>query len=498
MSAAIAFTPDAADEISAAEIRGFYPLVLDLDGTLLRTDLLLECALQFVRAQPLRVFLLVWWALHGIAYLKHQLAERTELAIELLPVNEELAAYARVASANGREVIIATAANEILARKLCARFDFAGEALASSPTLNLKGRRKAEALANRFPDGFVYAGDALADLHIWRTARLAIFAGGSARVFRRVASLVPVEARFSPARAGAAGWMKALRIHQWTKNGLVFLPMMLAGLALDVAAWLACALGFLAMGFTASATYLINDLIDLQDDRRHWSKRNRALASGRIGIPAAIAASTGLLGAGLGLAAWAGGGAALGLVLLYCVTTLAYSFYLKRVPLLDVTVLAGLFTLRFAIGAVIVDVRLSAWLAVFSMFLFFSLALAKRAIELARVMGQGAAAAAMHGRGYVPADAPLVSTLGVSSALTAVAIMVLYLIHEAFPSSLYARPELLWAVPVLIGLWLGRIWLLCARGQLNDDPVQFTVRDRVSIALGAAVMSSFAGAALLP
>ena len=497
MSVATAIRPDEAGEVSPSEIRGFYPLVLDLDGTLLRTDLLLECALQFVRTRPLRVFLLLWWALHGIAYLKQQLAERAELAIDLLPVNEALAAYAQTAADNGREVIIATAANQLLAQHVCDRFDFAREALASTAELNLKGKRKAEALAARYPDGFVYAGDAAADLHVWRAARFAIFAGDDAGVFKRVKALVPVEAHFQRERAGLTGWMKALRVHQWAKNGLIFLPMMLAGVLLDLNAWLACTLGFVAMGVTASATYLLNDLMDLQEDRRHWSKRNRALASGTIGIPAATLASIFLLGAGFGLAMLAGGLPTLALVLLYCAATLTYSLYLKRVPLLDVTVLAGLFTLRLAVGAVIVDVRLSAWLMVFSMFLFFSLALAKRSIELTRTISRGSAITAMHGRGYVPADAPFVSTLGVSSALTAVAIMVLYLIHEAFPSALYSHPEVLWAAPVLIGLWLGRIWLLCTRGQLNDDPVQFTVHDRVSILLGAGVMCSFAGAALL-
>lgn len=498
MSVATAFSLDGAEEVPLAQIGASYPLVLDLDGTLLRTDLLLETALQYVRRQPLRLFLLVYWALHGIAHLKHQLASRAELAVDLLPVNEALVGYARSAAAAGRTVIVATAANQALARKVCARFSFVSGTIASTETLNLKGRRKAAAIADRFPDGYVYAGDAATDLHIWRQARFGIFAGRNPRLLRQLTSVTTLEADFAHRPASLATWIRALRVHQWAKNGLMFLPLLLAGGLLDISGWIACAIGFVAMGLTASATYLINDLTDLEDDRQHWSKRNRPLASGLIGIPQGIAASAGLLVAGLALAALVGGLPVLGLVALYCATTLGYSLYLKRVPLLDVTVLAGLFTLRLALGAAIVDVRLSAWLMVFSMFLFFSLALAKRSTEIGRKLASAAPAGApMHGRGYIPADAGLVAALGASSAVAAVLIMVLYLIHEAFSDALYAQPQLLWAAPVFIGLWLGRVWLLCGRGILNDDPVAFAVKDRISILLGAGVLGSFASAALL-
>jgi 4-hydroxybenzoate polyprenyltransferase len=185
----------------------------------------------------------------------------------------------------------------------------------------------------------------------------------------------------------------------------------------------------------------------------------------------------------------------LALVGLYCAITLSYSLSLKRVPLLDVTVLAMLFTLRLVIGAALAGVLLSSWLLVFSMFLFFSLALAKRSTEIGRSTAKQAAAVPLHGRGYLPADAPLIQSLGASSAIAAVVIMVLYLVEEAFPNALYSSPELLWFAPAAIGLWLGRVWLLCARGLLNDDPVQFAVRDRLSILLGASVVASFFSAA---
>ena len=500
MSASFAFELKGAAEVPAAQIASSYPLVLDLDGTLLRTDLLLEAMLHYVKQQPLRLFQLLFWACRGIAHLKHQVALRAEIAIDLLPVNEALAGYARGAAEAGRTVVVATAANQLLARKVCARFSFLGEAIASCETINLKGARKAEALNARFPDGYVYAGDASTDLQVWKHARFGVFAGRNPRLLREMAQLTAVEADFSGRPATLAVWMRALRIHQWAKNGLIFLPLMLAGGLLDLAGWVACALGVVAMGLTASATYLINDLVDLEVDRQHWTKKNRPMASGAIGIPQAIAAAGLLLVAGLALSAAVGGLPVFGLVLLYCAATLGYSLSLKRVPLLDVTILAGLFTLRLALGAVIVDVRLSSWLAVFSMFLFLSLALAKRSTEIGRKAASAGGAGTsgpMHGRGYVPADAPIVAALGVAAAVAGVVIMVLYLIDEAFSNALYTLPEMLWGAPVLIGLWLGRMWLLCGRGLLNDDPVAFAVRDRISVMLGAGVLASFAGAAVL-
>lgn len=497
MTIATLVAREGAEEISSARISAPYPLVLDLDGSLLRTDLLFESALQLLRRNPLHIILLLCWLTRGVAHLKHRLAERADVAIDLLPINERLVAYARQASDTGRRIVVATAANHHLAKRVCARFGFVDEILASHERLNLKGRRKAEALAARFPEGFAYAGDAASDLHVWQRAQFGIFCGRSRALLGRARRVTALEAEFAHARAGLHDWLRALRVHQWVKNALLFLPLLLAGKVFDASTWIACTLGFLGLGFTASGTYLINDLFDLQDDRRHWSKRNRPLSSGTIGIAEGAVASVTLVIAGFLLGALAGGITAVALLGLYCVMTLAYSLYLKRVPLLDVTVLASLFTFRMLFGASLADVPLSAWLAVLSMFLFFSLALAKRATEIGRHSHRGAAETSMNGRGYVSADAALVLATGTASSVAAVVIMVLYLIHEAFSNNLYSRPELLWAAPLLLGLWLGRVWLLCGRGTLNDDPVYFAVRDRVSLSLGLGVMASFGAAVLL-
>ncbi len=499
MSAAFAFEFDRSREVAAPSLARAYPLVLDLDGTLLRTDLLLEAALRFLQRKPWGVFLLIAWLLRGIPRLKHQLASRCELAVELLPINERLVQYARGEAEAGRTVVVATAASRVLAEKVCARFGFVSEVLASCEQRNLKGASKADALLRRFPEGFAYAGNARTDLHIWRQARFGLFAGSDGRLARQMASVTAAEADFSTAPATIRSWLRACRVHQWAKNGLVFLPMLLAGQVLNPQAWLSCVGAFLSIGLVASGTYIINDLLDLEADRQHWSKRNRPFAAGVIGIPQAVLASALLLGSGFAVAAFAGGLPLVGMVALYCVVTLAYSLHLKRVPLLDAAVLAGLFTLRLALGASAAAVALSAWLGVFSMFLFLSMALAKRSTEIARKAASACTSTgAAYGRGYLPADASLVGALGAASAVAAVLVNVLYLVDEAFPAQLYASPQMLWAAPVLIGLWLGRIWLLCGRGLLNDDPVVFAMTDRVSLALGCGVVLSFLAAGLLP
>ena len=495
MKVALAFEFDGSAEATVSDVGTAFPLVIDLDGTLLRTDLLLESILHYLKRNPLGIFMMLWWVCRGIARLKHELATRSDLRVDLLPINEELVDHAREAARLGRPVIVATAANRTLAEKVCARFEFIGEVLASSARTNFKGQRKAAALSERFPQGFAYAGDSRADLAVWSEARLGIFAGRDPRLLDRLQRATTLEADFAAPRQRPRDWVRACRLHQWAKNALVFLPLMLAGHLLDQRGWTACLGAFLAMGVVASATYLVNDLLDLEADRQHWSKRSRPIANGTIGIPHAVIGAIVLLAAGLGLAVASGGPGLAAALLLYCTVTLGYSLYIKRIPVLDVTTLAALFTLRLGIGAVAAEVRLSAWLAVFSMFLFLSLALAKRSTEMGRKCGSEALPS--HGRGYLAADAPLVASLGVSSALGAVLLMVLYLINEAFVGTLYRSPDLLWAAPVFIGLWLGRVWLLCGRGLLHDDPVAFAVTDRTSIALGLGVVASFGGAALI-
>ncbi len=472
------------------------PLALDLDGTLLRTDSLMETLVAYLRQNPLRIVTVILWLLRGRPHLKHQLAARAKYDPECWPQNDDLVAYAEAQAAAGRTVVLATATDARIAAAMRARFPFLAEAFASDGATNLKSGAKARALSTRFPGGFVYAGDSRADLKVWDRAAGAILAGHSRGLTAAAAKRAPVEAQFFAPGPSLKVWIKALRLHQWAKNALIFVPLLLGGKALDVQAWIACVIGFVGMGVLASSTYLINDLVDLESDRRHWSKRRRPLASGALPLAhACVAAPIGMVG-GLALGYWAGGLAGAGILLVYAAITLAYSFSLKRVPMLDAVTLGVLFTVRLGMGIVFAGVVPGAWLLVFSMFLFTSLSLAKRATEIRRMVDRGLATVA--GRGYVASDLTTVAGFGAASAVAATLVLVLYLIDEAFAKSFYSAPVLLWVLPLGLSLWLGRIWLLCGRGELEDDPVIFAVKDRISLFLGALLAAAFVAAVALP
>lgn len=464
------------------------PLVLDVDGALLSTDLLHEAAIAFVKTSPWACFLLVWWLLQGKAVLKRRLAERVMLEIDNLPVNEALVAYAQAAHRSGRAVCIATAADHLFAIRLAQRFGFVDFVIASDGKANLKGAAKAAILRERFPDGFAYAGDSRSDLEVWRHADAVLLAGASASTARKARALgKPVEAEFSRRRLGLRGWIKALRLHQWAKNILVFPPLVLGGLSGDPDAWMKASLAFLALGLIASATYLVNDIWDIEDDRRHWAKRNRPLASGWMTVKQAATAAPVALCAGLALGALAGL-PALAVLLAYLALTLGYSFSFKRKPVLDAFTLAMLFTLRLVLGIAAVGVTASPWLLVFSMFLFASLSFAKRQTEVLRLVEKnGNATEKLSGRGYFVTDAPFILAMGVSCGMASIIIMVLYLTQDAMRVDFYGNSSWLWALPAVLFLWLSRIWMLCQRGELHDDPVVFAMRDLKSLVLCAGV-----------
>jgi 4-hydroxybenzoate polyprenyltransferase len=285
--------------------------------------------------------------------------------------------------------------------------------------------------------------------------------------------------------------LESLRLHQWAKNVLIFIPLILGGSIHSAEAWTATLIGFVALGTLTSSMYLINDLCDLPFDRQHWSKRKRPLARGDLPLNVVLPiVPLGVL-LSLGIAASIGRVAVL-MLLVYGATSLTYSLYLKRLPILDVFMLALLMTFRLCLGIELADVTPSPWLLVFSMFIFTSLSLAKRHVEVARNGAFGRKS--VEGRGYVDKDGPVLIGLGLATAVGAVLIMILYLINEAFGATFYRSPALLWALPAILFLWLGRVWLLVGRDELDDDPLWFAVRDNISLILGAAMVVVFVSA----
>jgi 4-hydroxybenzoate polyprenyltransferase len=463
------------------------PLLVDLDRSLIRTDLLLETAVAYIGANPLGIFRLLGWTLRGRAHIKRKLAETVDLDVELIPVHDEVAALSARAKRDGREVHLVTAADGILATRIAARFPFLDGVISSDGKTNLKGVRKAELVRQRFSGGFDYIGDNAADLHIWRHAREVIVVEPSSSVLRSVRELEkPTSVIARKPRLPAL--LKAARLHQWAKNTLVFLPAILSGQISHIDTAISCGLAFLALGLVALGTYLVNDLLDLAHDRRHWSKRNRPIASGELPIGAAIAAAAVSIASGMAIGLTIGISAFFVLAA-YLALTLTYSIHLKRVPILDVVALACLFTLRLALGIAAAHVVASPWLLVFSMFLFTSLSTAKRFTEIQRTASKGERA--VPGRGYLAADAPLVLGLGLATGTASILIMVLYLIFDAFGRGFYGNPHWLWLFPVILFLWISRVWLVAQRGELNDDPVAFALKDRQSLILGGVMAVAF-------
>lgn len=464
------------------------PLVLDLDGTLLMTDTLVESIAERLFSNPFQLVKALPTLVGGRARFKARVSDIAQLDVEALPVRRELVDYAASERKQGRAVYLVTAADQAVADRVAARFSIFDGAIGSDGDRNLKGKAKQTYLRRTFPDGYVYAGDSGADLKVWRDADGIILAGASKSVARRAESLgAPVEARFENPTDGMRAWAKALRLHQWAKNLLVFIPLILSGLYLDPHAVIAALLAFIGLGLAASGTYLLNDLADLSSDRRHRSKHTRPFASGRASLGKGLVTAPLLIVAGI-LVTTFGASSTAGLALTaYLAITLSYSFGLKRKALLDVALLAALFTLRLLIGASAIAADISVWLFSFSMFFFFSLSLAKRHVEIAAAEpGQ-----IIRGRGYRADDANLSLSLGTSSATAAIVILCLYLIEDAFPNGLYPNPDWLLVAPVVIGLWTVRIWLLAHRGELDDDPVSFAVRDRLSLAMGGLLAIGF-------
>lgn len=450
------------------------PLCVDLDGTLTRSDTLMEGLL----AIPLgRGFLGSAKALmlDGKAGLKRFVGQSASLDPSSLLYFEPFLDYVRGQRASGRQIILVTAADISVARAVAAQLGFFDDIMASENGRNLKGEAKASALVERFGrKGFSYAGNDASDLYVWREAATAIIVNAASGVAGAAHAVCVVEAEFPPPAGRARAAISALRPQQWSKNLLVFIPLFTAHVLSSPSAWFAALAAFAAFCATASAIYIVNDLSDLQADRRHSRKRRRPFASGALPIRDGLLAVPALLALGAVLAALSG---TLPVLSLYAGLSIGYSLRLKELPLVDVFVLAGLYTVRICAGAMAIGHELSLWLLGFSVFLFLSLALVKRVEELRAASDSGRNW--LIRRGYMAADIAVLQIFGVASAFSAALVLALFVQSEA-TAHRYASPGLLWAIVPLVLFWQCRIWLSTARGYMHDDPIVYAARDWVS------------------
>lgn len=456
------------------------PLVVDLDGTLVRTDTLWESLFILAKEHPLDLLGASLALGAGRAAFKARVADLVEPDVEGIPLNAQLIDWLRDQASGGRRLVLATATNGKIAQLIADRVGLFDEVLASDGQRNLKGPNKAAVLVERFGRGsFDYVGDSRADLSVWSAARRAIVVGGAglAKAAGQVAEVERVLA--PPPRLPML--RRALRLHQWAKNVLVFLPLLAAHQVGDGSSLVAAVLAFLAFGLTASAVYLLNDLLDLAADRRHPTKCRRPFAAGDLPLAwGLLLTPLLLLGATAISLLWLP--PAFGVVLAgYFLLTSAYSLDFKRRPILDVMTLASLYTLRVIAGGAAVSIWPSFWLLALSLFVFLSLALVKRYAELDGLRLRGELTSA--GRGWHVDDLHLVGALGAASGIAAVLVLALYIDSET-ARRLYQLPEALWLLTPIVLYWVSHIWFKTHRGEMHEDPVVFAFRDRVSLGLG--------------
>jgi len=459
------------------------PLCVDLDGTLAKSDTLVDSLLVLARTRPALLLRLPGKVLHGKAAFKAFVTESISLDVAHLPYNHELLRFLQQEHAQGRAIYLATGADVALASRVAAHLGIFSGVLGSDGSTNLTGSKKLDGLRSRLGPEFDYIGNDTPDLPLLAHAREAMVANPSHGLRRalRAGGIRPArtfEERSHPVKS----LVKALRLHQWAKNLLIFVPLFLSH-TLSMGQMLRAVAAFYCFSLTASAAYIVNDLLDIEPDRRHPRKRLRPFAAGDLSPFAGVGIVAVFLLFALVFARFLPT-AFYGWLLLYLATAMAYSGYLKRFALVDVMILSGLYILRLLAGGAATQTQISHWLAGFSMFLFLSLAIVKRFAELENL--RASSTAPKNGRGYLLADLPQIRSFGTASAYAAVVVFAIY-ISGPDVVKLYRQPRLLWLIVPLMILWLNRVWLLASRGDLDEDPVAFALTDRMSQLIGVAV-----------
>jgi 4-hydroxybenzoate polyprenyltransferase len=450
------------------------PLFVDMDGTLIASDSLLECLVLCVKERPLDLLKLPGWLLRGRAYLKARLAAAADrLDVGRLPYNEEFCQHLRAERVNGRAIYLATAADRQLAIRVADHLGLFDGVLASDGNRNLKGVRKLEAIREIAGDKFAYAGNARTDLVIWNAAESAILVSAPRAVVKRARVSANVEKVFPRPAPILPEMMRVIRPYQWLKNVLVFVPLLTSFRITDLGSIAASIMAFITFSLCASSSYVANDLFDIHSDRHHPRKRFRPFASGRLPIPVGLTMIVCGLCFGLSVAALESV-QLLTVAALYFAITIAYSSYLKTRVIMDVVILAILYAIRIFAGAVAIGVSVSVWLLAFALFVFLSLALVKRCAELFALKSAGLIES--RGRNYSVDDLPVLFSIGIATAVCSVLIFALYINSGTNPQH-YATPSLLWIVALGLFYWVARMWIKTARGEMTDDPLVYSLRD---------------------
>jgi 4-hydroxybenzoate polyprenyltransferase len=464
------------------------PICVDLDGTLTFADTFFETLILFIKKNPIKILKVFIWLFIGKAYLKKKLAESVHLDPKLLPYNFQLIEWLRLRRNSGHKIILCTGSDFLIANSISNYLGFFDLVIASDGYVNLTGKNKANLLSTHFGDsGFIYVGNSYSDLYVWNVADKIGTVNFSSILNKYIFNKKEVVFEFNTSSNQLINWAKELRIYQWLKNLLLFAPFFAAHRFYDLDTLVFLFIAFLAFCLNASAIYIINDLFDLESDRRHPHKHKRPIASGSISIYNGFFVSFILLAASF-LLALSISFSFLFFLLIYFFITNLYTLKLKQLILIDCFVLALLYTLRILIGNIIINLQFSFWLLSFSIFLFLSLAFVKRYNELLSL--SKTSGFYVHGRGYQVDDLSMIRTFGICSGFVAVLVFSLYL-NSADVLRLYTHPEWLWGSVVVLLFWINWVWLSCHRDKIQDDPIIFAVKDRVSLLCGVMFLSFF-------
>jgi len=466
------------------------PLVVDLDGTLIKVDSLQEAFIQLLARQPMAALRALVMLKNGRVSFKSAIADRLLPDASTVPFDEKVLATIDGARVKGRKIYVATAADERFATTIADSIGKIEGIFSSDKAINLKGKAKAERLVAAFGErGFDYIGNSKSDLPIWRSARSVLVTGAPSRLIDMLKREMLAPTVLRSRESSTTAYLKSLRPHQWLKNTLLFLPA-LAAHAFNVTALVPVLIAFVSFSLGASSLYLINDVVDLPHDRAHPEKCHRPLAAGTIPVTHGLILSVLLAILSLTLALLL---PAMFLVSLagYLVLAFTYSLYLKRKLMVDVVSLAALYGIRVLAGSVVTGIILSQWLVGFCFFTFLSLALMKRTTELIQLPENNEEN--VKGRGYRRADLPVLNALTVASGFVGVLVLALY-INSPDVTVLYQRPDLLWGICLALVYWLGRAFFLTGRGEMRQDPVIFAATDRNSLLTGLIIVALFAAA----
>jgi 4-hydroxybenzoate polyprenyltransferase len=469
-------------------------IVVDLDGTLVHSDTLVECLFLFIRLHPSRFLEMLSWTLGGKAYFKSHLADFVIPNVIDLPYNMKLINWLKMQKTPRVKLVLATASDHRIASAVGCHLGIFDEII-GTVDVNLSSTQKKSLLVKRFGENnFEYVGNSKADLSVWQSANQIHIVNPEFGVLTAAKKIGAVKTIFENRPHYLKSLVKTLRIHQWTKNLLIFVPLLAAHRIFEIQLLLNGVLAFIAFGLCASSVYVLNDLLDLPDDRQHPTKSIRPLAAGTFPIIHALFLMPVLLLTAFSLALFCLPTSFVVVLFTYYVLTLIYSLWLKRMAMMDVIVLAMLYTIRVVAGAKAMSLFATFWILGFCMFIFISLAFVKRYTELFDSR-QKRAAGKTFGRGYYPADFELLSSLGGASGYISVLVLALY-INDASTGLLYQDQRWMWAACPLLMFWLSRLWLLAHRGQMHDDPIVFALRDNVSRVTGLFFFLSFVLAAL--